>query len=204
MDQQVRMILDKFDKRQTRSGNTIFAIYDQYGTELITWDEPIWQHAIQFHRQPIITTYQDRPSKNPSFPPSKVFSAVALDNGAQAPVIAQAPDPEPDLPPAAQPSLPPAMNFPAQTASTAQPVATAQPVGAWGVQPIPVAQQEYQRPKHPDEQDAIWRSVALQCAVAALPNLDVEIKPALALAVAEMWYGWLKGEKIAAPQSEIL
>ena len=189
MDQQVRMILDKFDKRQTRSGNTIFAIYDQYGTELITWDEPIWLHAIQFHRQPIITTYQDRPSKNPSFPPSKVFSAVALDNGA--PVIAQAP--EPDLPPAA-PSLPPAMSFP-----TAQPTQSTQSIAQ-----IPVAQQEYQRPKHPDEQDAIWRSVALQCAVAALPNLDVEIKPALALAVAEMWYGWLKGEKIAAPQSEIL
>lgn len=53
---------------------------------------------------------------------------------------------------------------------------------------------EYQRQKHPDEQRAIRRAVALNNAVLTLPNLEAKLSdPNQVLTIAERWEQWLAG-----------
>jgi hypothetical protein len=196
---QVIATLVRFDTQETKRG-TIFKAWDQYGSEWATFTQAVWENARRFQGIPAILTEETTVSRDGRFT-NKYLQDVRPQDGA---VIAQAPAP---AAPAPQPpaALPPAMNWPQETGlpgvqpgiPVAQPPVT--PPAPAVTQPIPIAGPEYQRPKHPDEQAAIRRAVALNAAVAVIPHLESVKTQGLTdpqgqiLAIAEYLEPWLAG-----------
>jgi len=168
MEQTVIAVFTKFDTAQTKKG-TIFKIWDQYGSEWATFNQSVWENAKQYQGVQAKHTGDFVPGAD-GFSESKWLKNSEPLNGS---VSAQPPNP-----------VPPQANVFA--AAEAQP----EPPG-----PIPVAGPEYQRAKHPNEQRAIRKAVALQAAIATLPNLETKLSdPNQVLAIAEVWERWLVGE----------
>jgi hypothetical protein len=177
MEQSVQTTLASFSTRQTTAG-MVFLAFDQYGTEYSMWAQALWQELQQHLGQPVVLVYESKPSRDGKTEYRTAKSFQAMNGPVPAPI---APIPVPAVP---------------NVFATAEqpPVAPA----------VPVATVEYQRLKHPDEQRAIRKAVALNNAVAALPLL--EKKPAAptskddltgpnqVLAIAEVWERWLAGE----------
>jgi hypothetical protein len=165
MQQTVSTVLTRAEPQQTSKG-AIFKAWDQYGTEYVTFQQAIWEQARATLNAPVRVTYDSRSSKDGRFE-DRYLESVELDG--------------------AMPSAQPA---PALFPQAAQPTPTAQPFPAptAGAQPA----SEFQRPKHPEEQRAIRRAVALNAAVATLPSLSIPVEhPDQVLAIAQNWEAWL-------------
>jgi len=171
MEQIVQTVLARADTGETKKGR-IYKLWDQYGTEYATFTPALWEQARTMLNQPVnitadITTNQ--------FGESRYIRGIQLANGG----VQTAPQG------LATPTLAPAIPgvFPDPTASPT--ASTMEPI---------VAGPEYQRVKHPIEQRAIRKAVALQAAVATLPNLETPLTdPHQVLAIAEVWEQWLAG-----------
>jgi hypothetical protein len=194
VEQEMIATLVRFDTQETKKG-TIYKAWDQYGSEWATFNQAVWENAKRFqgipaiHKEDVVTSADGRFT-------NKYLKDSRPQDGA---VIAQAPAP---AAPAPTP-LPPAMNWPQETSlpgvQPGIPVAQPQAAPAPAPAPIPVAGPEYQRPKHPDEQAAIRRAVALNAAVAIIPHLESVKTQGLTdpqgqiLAIAEYLEPWLRG-----------
>jgi hypothetical protein len=143
------------------SKGPIFKTWDQYGTEYATFQQSIWEQARVLLNQPATIVYDSSPSKDGRFE-NRYLQSVEADGASQV----------------AQPAF-------AQMPPVTGPVEAVYPVPAVPAQP------EYQRAKHPEEQRAIRRAVALQCAVQTVPHLEVFQHPDQVLAVAANWEAWL-------------
>jgi len=174
MEQQLQTVLAKFDTIQTSKG-PIFKVYDQYGTEYATFRQPVWETAKALTGQPVVITFTAKNSPDGRFE-NRYLEGVEPANG---PVQVQ------PLPAAPNPVPVQANVF----AMAEQPQAQPPPPPQFTAPP---ATQEYQRAKHPDEQAAIRKAVALQAAVNTLPNLETKLTdPNQVLAIAEVWERWL-------------
>jgi len=183
-EQQVQTVLAKFDTFQTSKG-AIFKAFDQYGTEYATFRQPLWETAKALAGYPVQVTYTAKSSPDGRYENRYLENVEPANGPAQVQPLPAAPNPVPvQANVFAVAEQPPQVSGPAVTQAAAI-----------------AAGPEYQRAKHPDEQRAIRRAVALQAAVAALPLLDKPLPaptskddmtgPNLVLAIAEVWEAWL-------------
>ena len=187
-EQQVQTVLAKFDTFQTSKG-AIFKAFDQYGTEYATFRQPLWETAKALAGYPVQVTYTAKSSSDGR------YENRYLENVEPANV----PVPVQPLPAAPNPVPVQANVFAQAEQPQMQPVQASGPAVTQAA--AIAAGPEYQRAKHPDEQRAIRKAVALQAAVATLPNLEKKLPaptsaddmtgPNLVLAIAEVWERWL-------------
>jgi hypothetical protein len=186
MHQQIQTTLATIEIGQTSKG-PIYKFHDSYGTEYTTFRQAIAEQAKVLIGMPAIVTYDSQPSKDGRFE-NRYLENVELVNGqmgmpAPVPVpqaMGTAPLPQ-GIPPFAGASQPASVGPQAPEMAPAM--------------AEPYVPQHFQNAKHPEEQLAIRRAVALNNAVLTLPNLENKIQsPGEVLAIAEVWERWLAGD----------
>ena len=181
MEQVVSTILTSAEPGQTRAG-VIYRVTDQADTVYASWTPAVYETARMYIGRPVLLTYDESQSADGRFT-NRNLRLIEPADGQQAPLSpAQLPGPPGGIQEMIQQQLaPPAP--PAPTVQPTQPLPQFTPPA-----PPPI---NYQNQKHPEEQQAIRRAVALQAAVNCIPALNKPVDPNFLIAIAEYFLEWL-------------